>query len=160
VFFLDFYLYRTYRELARRHKANCLWGVFICWVLSSRPSDNTSQFRSQRNHPYRVDNIRHGHASRNCHGLTEPKDVDLAAKSSSSQLAHRGNLCRLWVRARRLDDLGHKDSQTSSQECELPSGTRGASLPTLLLGPGGLTVGIVLLQPLEAMVLRDDGPLG
>ena len=108
----------------------------MCWVLSSRPLDNTSRFRSQRNHPHRADSTPRGRASRDCHGLTEPKAVDLAAKSSSSQLGHRGNLCRLLVRVRRSVCLGHKDSQTSSQECELPFRTMEASLPTLLLRAG------------------------
>jgi hypothetical protein len=39
----------------------------ICWVLSSRPLDNASRFRLQRNYPYRVDSIRRGLASRDCH---------------------------------------------------------------------------------------------
>lgn len=121
---------------SRQVPTSCAQGVFICWVLSSRPSDNTSQFRLQRNHLYAVDSIRRGHASRDGHGLTEPKAVDLAAKSSSLQLGHRGNLCRLWMQVRRLDSPGYKDSQTSLQEYELPFGTRGASLPTLLLRAG------------------------
>lgn len=107
-----------------------------------------------------ADSTRRGRTSRDCHGLTEPKGVGLAAKSSLSQLGHRGNLYRLLVRVRRLVYLGHKDSQTSSLECELPFGTRGAFLPTLLLGPGGPTAGILLLRPLEAMVLTDNGQLG
>ncbi len=111
-------------------------GVLICRVLSSRPLDNTFRFQLQRNYPRRVDSIRRGHASRDGHGLTGPKAVDLAAKSSSSQLGHRGNLSRLWVRVRRLDYLGYTDSQTSSQGCELPFGTREGSLPTLLLRAG------------------------
>jgi hypothetical protein len=87
--------------------------VFFCCVLSSRPPDQISRFRSQRNHPYTVDSIRRGHASRDCHGWTEPKSVDLAAKSFSSQPGHRGSLCRLWVRVRSLDEPGYRDSQTS-----------------------------------------------
>jgi hypothetical protein len=108
----------------------------IDWVLSSRLSDNTSRFRLRRNHLHRADSRRRGLVSKDCHGLTEPKAVDLAAKSSSSQLGHRGNLCRLWLRVRRLDYLGHKDSQTSLQECELPFGRKAASLATLLLWAG------------------------
>ncbi len=40
------------------------------------------------------------------------------------------------MRLRSLDYLGYKDSQTSSKECELPFGTKGASQPTLLLRAG------------------------
>src|SRR6266446_1545200 len=80
-------VFRLYRELACRFSRS----NGVCWVLSSRPSDNTSRFRSQKNHPYRVDNERRGHASRNCHGSIEPKAADSAAKSSSSQLGRRGN---------------------------------------------------------------------
>jgi hypothetical protein len=134
--FLQLASTRVYIERPGFNIVRIIQGVLICWVLSSRPSDNTSRFRLQKNHPYRVDSRRRGHASRDCHGWTERQSVDWAAKSSSSQLGHRGNLCRLWVRVRRLDGPGYKDSQTSSQEYEVPSGTRGASLPTLLLRAG------------------------
>ena len=40
------------------------------------------------------------------------------------------------------------------------SAQKGRVCQRFSFGPGGLTVGILPLGPLEAMVLRDNGPLG
>ncbi len=135
-------------------------GVLICWVLSSRLSDNTSGFRSQRNHPYRTDSTRRGLASRDCRGSTEPKAVDLAAKSSSSQLGPMatyvdcGREFEGWnIRIIKIHKHLHRNTNfLSAQRGISPKAApSGREVPTLRSLP---------LWSLEAMVLGDNGPLG
>jgi len=149
-------VFRRNRELACRFSRS----NGVCRVLPSRPSDNTSRFRSQKNYPYRVDNERRGHASRNCHGSIEPKAADSAAnplRHSSGAVAtdvDGGSDFEGWIIwAIKIHKHLHRDASFLSAQ-------KGRVCQRFSFEPGGPTVAILPLRPLEAMVLRGNGPSG